>query len=224
MRSHEIATASGGAGREKTWSRAGRPLGLAALIVTGALAAVGCGASSDVRASARDDGSASAEAVQQTGAAPVMVNCGEGQRAMVRQVTVDGQIVSQVDCVSAQPAAAPLPAQHQPIAPAPYAAAYAPHAYQPAAYPVAYPAPAPAPAVVRTTPPERVVRYETREPVRREVPQKQNRSWQKSAIIIGSSAGVGAGVGGAVGGKKGALIGAAVGGGSATIWDQATRK
>ena len=38
---------------------------------------------------------------------------------------------------------------------------------------------------------------------------KRGRSWQKSAIIIGSSAGVGAGVGAAVGGKKGALIGAA---------------
>jgi hypothetical protein len=42
---------------------------------------------------------------------------------------------------------------------------------------------------------------------------------KKSAIIIGSSAGVGAGVGAAVGGKKGALIGAAIGGGSAAIWD-----
>jgi hypothetical protein len=31
-------------------------------------------------------------------------------------------------------------------------------------------------------------------------------------------------VGAAVGGKKGALIGAAIGGGSATIWDQATRR
>src|SRR5690606_27691675 len=55
-------------------------------------------------------------------------------------------------------------------------------------------------------------------------PRKKNRSWQKSAIIIGSSAGVGAGVGAATGGKKGALIGAAIGGGAATIWDQATRR
>jgi hypothetical protein len=53
---------------------------------------------------------------------------------------------------------------------------------------------------------------------------KQGRTWQKSAIIIGSSAGVGAGVGAATGGKKGALIGAAIGGGAATIWDQATRR
>jgi hypothetical protein len=47
---------------------------------------------------------------------------------------------------------------------------------------------------------------------------------KKSAIIIGSSAGVGAGVGAAVGGKKGALIGAAIGGGGAAIWDQITRR
>ena len=47
---------------------------------------------------------------------------------------------------------------------------------------------------------------------------------KKSAIIIGSSAGVGAGVGAAVGGKKGALIGAVVGGGGATLWDQITRR
>jgi hypothetical protein len=55
-------------------------------------------------------------------------------------------------------------------------------------------------------------------------PVKEGRSVKKSAIIIGSSAGVGAGVGAAVGGKKGALIGAAIGGGSAAIWDQVTRR
>jgi hypothetical protein len=58
----------------------------------------------------------------------------------------------------------------------------------------------------------------------RVVRRKSGRSWQKSAVIIGSSAGIGAGVGGAFKGKKGALIGAAIGGGAATIWDQATRK
>ena len=50
------------------------------------------------------------------------------------------------------------------------------------------------------------------------------RSWQKSAVIIGSAAGAGAGVGALTGGKKGALIGAAVGGGAATVWDQITRR
>jgi hypothetical protein len=58
---------------------------------------------------------------------------------------------------------------------------------------------------------------------RREVVERQTRSVTKSAIIIGSSAGVGAGVGAAVGGKKGALLGAVIGGGGATLWDQLTR-
>ena len=58
-------------------------------------------------------------------------------------------------------------------------------------------------------------------PVRR--PQS-GRTWKKSAVIIGSSAGIGAAVGAAVKGKKGALIGAAIGGGGATIWDQVTRR
>jgi outer membrane protein OmpA-like peptidoglycan-associated protein len=44
-----------------------------------------------------------------------------------------------------------------------------------------------------------------------EQPVRRTRSVKKSAVIIGSSAGVGAGVGAAVGGKKGALIGAGVG-------------
>ena len=50
------------------------------------------------------------------------------------------------------------------------------------------------------------------------------RSVKKSAIIIGSSAGVGAGIGAAVGGKKGAGIGALIGGGGAALWDQITRR
>jgi hypothetical protein len=55
-------------------------------------------------------------------------------------------------------------------------------------------------------------------------PVRKTRSVKKSAIIIGSSAGVGAAVGAAVKGKKGALIGAAIGGGGAAIWDQVTRR
>jgi hypothetical protein len=53
---------------------------------------------------------------------------------------------------------------------------------------------------------------------------RPTRSVKKSAIIIGSSAGVGAGVGAAIGGKKGAGIGALIGGGSAAVWDQITRR
>jgi hypothetical protein len=50
------------------------------------------------------------------------------------------------------------------------------------------------------------------------------RSWQKSALLIGGSAGAGAGVGALVGGKKGALAGAAIGGGAAAIFDQLKRR
>jgi hypothetical protein len=49
------------------------------------------------------------------------------------------------------------------------------------------------------------------------------RSWQKSALLIGGSAGAGAGIGALMGGKKGAGIGALIGGGSAAIFDQVKR-
>ena len=49
------------------------------------------------------------------------------------------------------------------------------------------------------------------------------RSWQKSALLIGGSAGTGAGLGALMGGKKGALAGAAIGGGAAAIYDQVKR-
>ncbi|MGB2716044.1 MAG: hypothetical protein WBC51_17815 [Vicinamibacterales bacterium] len=150
---------------------------------------------------------------------PVLVNCEPHQRALVRPVVVNGAAVSQVECVAVgQPAAY---AQNQLAAPVSYGAT---------AYPVAntvQPAyglgdaqivsPAPAPVTVA-----RPVR--TRQVVYDERPVRRTRSVKKSAIIIGSSAGVGAGVGAAVGGKKGALIGAAIGGGSAAIWDQVTRR
>lgn len=63
---------------------------------------------------------------------------------------------------------------------------------------------------------ERVARQEI-------VPREEDRSWQKTALIIGGSAASGAGVGGIVKGKKGALIGAAIGGGAASIYE-ATRR
>jgi hypothetical protein len=69
-----------------------------------------------------------------------------------------------------------------------------------------------------------------RAPVRRAATQSRevdrresDRSWGKTAMIIGGSTGAGAGIGGLIGGKKGALIGAAVGGGAATIWESTKR-
>jgi hypothetical protein len=70
----------------------------------------------------------------------------------------------------------------------------------------------------RTTVEEPIARDE-RAPV-----SEDERSWGKTAMIIGGSAAGGAGVGGAVGGKKGALIGAAIGGGAASIYEATQRR
>jgi hypothetical protein len=99
------------------------------------------------------------------------------------------------------------------VAPVGYAAY---PAYQPAAYPV---------QTQYVT--ERAV---AQAPVRRVTTQRvvsdgrPQRSWQKSALLIGGSAGTGAGVGALIGGKKGALAGAAIGGGAAAIYDQVKRR
>jgi hypothetical protein len=50
------------------------------------------------------------------------------------------------------------------------------------------------------------------------------RTWKKTAMIIGGSAASGAGVGAIMGGKKGALIGAAIGGGAASIYESTKRR
>jgi hypothetical protein len=81
----------------------------------------------------------------------------------------------------------------------------------------------------RTTTARRPVSREAvqeREVVRdeREVEREDNRTWTKTAMIVGGSAAGGAGVGGIVGGKKGALIGAAIGGGAASIYEATQRR
>ena len=67
-------------------------------------------------------------------------------------------------------------------------------------------------SAVRTSSAPRVVRASER-----------GRSWKKSALIIGGSAGTGAGVGALIGGKKGAAIGAAIGGGGAALYEAVKR-
>jgi hypothetical protein len=57
-----------------------------------------------------------------------------------------------------------------------------------------------------------------------DVVREDNRSWGKTAMIVGGSAAGGAGVGGIMGGKKGALIGAAIGGGAASIYEATQRR
>jgi hypothetical protein len=139
--------------------------------------------------------------------AGTVVACEPGQRVVVRPTAVapDGDLV---ECIT--PVAAGLYGETALYPAAPYGSGYGDMRIVRATSPLVEPAP-----VV-----ERQVVYREA-PVRR---VRSPRSWQKSALIIGGSAGAGAGIGAAVGGKKGALIGAAIGGGAATVYDQATRR
>lgn len=180
--------------------------GIGALLLT-----YGCGATQPVAG-------AQNVAAAQPGS-PVVVSCEPNQRTLVRPTVVNGVAMSQVECVST----GDVLANGQAIAqPSPVAYRSAPRyvqandledarLVQSGTYPVAAARPVRARQVVYDEP--RTVRT-----------VRQGRSVKKSAIIIGSSAGVGAGVGAAVGGKKGALIGAVIGGGGATLWDQITRR
>jgi hypothetical protein len=83
---------------------------------------------------------------------------------------------------------------------------------------------------VQTSQPQYVTERVVERPVVRRVTSQRiasevqpRRSWQKSALLIGGSAGAGAGLGALMGGKKGALAGAAIGGGAAAIYDQVKR-
>jgi hypothetical protein len=158
-------------------------------------------------------------------AAPLSVSCEPNQRAVVRQVAVNGSLQAQVQCESVTGFAATGTTGY---------GAPAPVAYQPGFQPISYTQPVPLEntRLVRTAYPQEVV---TRQPApqravsyqaarERVVVRQPKRSVKKSAIIIGSSAGVGAGIGAAVGGKKGAGIGALLGGGGAALWDQITRR
>src|SRR5205809_936076 len=123
--------------------------------------------------------------------APLALACEPNQRALVRQVTVNGVAQPQLECSSA-PAAA-----FGGVVPAAYTTA-------PTAMPVGYyPQPQPAiadaqfvraayqPAVI-TRPVASRVAYQ---PAARRVAVRPKRSVAKSAVIVGSSAGVGAGIG-----------------------------
>ena len=162
--------------------------------------------------------------------APLAVSCEPNQRAVVRQVAVNGALQSQVQCESVAQGFAPVGTVGGYAAPAPVG--YAP---APSVVPVGYGyAPASAPLentrIVRTAYPQQVVTREAApqrvvyQPARERIVTQPKRSVKKSAIIIGSSAGVGAAIGAAAGGKKGAGIGALIGGGGAAVWDQITRR
>jgi electron transfer flavoprotein alpha subunit len=142
----------------------------------------------------------------------VAVDCEPTQQALVRQIEIDGEPRTIVQCVTGALATATMPAS------APAIATLTPAVYQPAA-PVRQVTAAPAPIRTVSSP---VRRQTTSE--RQAATDVEQRSWQKRALVIGGSAGAGAGIGALIGGKKGALIGAAIGGGSAAIWDQVTRR
>jgi hypothetical protein len=195
-----------------------RQKGAAAAAVAGLGALlVGCGANALPNAQV--------QAMAAAGA-PMSIACEPNQRAVVRQVVVNGVMQAQGECVTAVPgvatangygAAAPV---SYAAAPAPVPVNYVPgYGYTQAAIPETrlvqpvYTQPA-----VRTVEPRRLSTQRVERSVR------PKRSVKKSAVIIGSSAGVGAGVGALVGGKKGAGIGALVGGGGAALWDQLTRR
>jgi hypothetical protein len=206
--------------RKSSWRRS-----LGAMVGTGALIfTFGCSSGRDLTSVAAQT------AVAAPAATPIVVGCEPHQRTMVRPAVVNGVAVSQIECVAAEQPMVAQPAVAQPAAPLP---AVTPVAYRPisASQTVATQVPVSrggledtelirpsAPASVARPVPARQDVYRDERPVR------QTRSVKKSAIIIGSSAGVGAGVGAAIGGKKGALIGAAISGGGAAIWDQMTRR
>src|SRR2546422_10643786 len=145
---------------------------------------------------------------------PVLVDCADGQRALVRHVSVAGQTVAQVQCVG-QPLMTPNGFDEMSMAAAPAyntARAYPASMSRPASYS------APAPVRTRTVASRQPVAYRTAsEPVH------TGRSWKKSALIIGGSAAGGAGIGAIVGGKSGAVKGAVLGGVAGTVYDIATR-
>lgn len=142
-----------------------------------------------------------------------LMQCQPHEEAVMRRAIVNGREVSDVTCITRMTNGyAPFDyAQGRP--------AYSQPAYgQPVYAAPVYRDDIVTRPVVRTSQPARQ-RVATRETTRRE----SDRSWGKTAMIIGGSTGAGAGIGGLIGGKKGALIGAAVGGGAATIYESTKR-
>ena len=138
-------------------------------------------------------------------ASNTLVSCEPSQQVVVRHAVVNNELQVSTQCVGAARAVS-----------ADYISDEARPAYV-AARPIA------ATRTVASAAPVRRVATSARQEGQ-EGPAEPKRSWQKSAMVIGGSAGAGAGVGAITGGKKGALIGAAIGGGAATIFEAIKRK
>jgi hypothetical protein len=186
---------------------------VAAVVGMGALIAA-CAPSTSARIGSASVGETAASA------APVSLACEPNQRAVVRQVVVNGVPQSQMECQSVAGSA------FAPTGTSGSFGATTPAGYIPASYtqaPIAdtrFVRTVSQPEVVtREVAPQRVV-YQ-RAPER--IVSRPKRSVKTSALIIGSSAAGGAGIGALIGGRKGAGIGALAGGGAAALWDQITR-
>ena len=155
---------------------------------------------------------ASAAGSSLTPASNVAVNCEPGQQALVRQTVVKGEPHVAIQCASASGAVF---------------AAYDGAGYGRGGLVAEEPRLVPASYIVADAPAPRVIRAEAPAIARstpvRSAPGIEKRSWKRTALIIGGSAGAGAGIGALIGGKKGALIGAAVGGGGAGLYEAIKR-
>jgi len=134
------------------------------------------------------------------------LQCQPFEEAVLRRALVNGREVTDVTCITRSSAYVPQNA-------------YAPQGY---AQPVGYQQPVYRDDIV-TRPATRTRTVSQPSRARVITDEREQRSWGKTAMIIGGGTGAGAGIGGLIGGKKGALIGAAVGGGAATIYESTKR-
>ena len=134
------------------------------------------------------------------------LQCQPFEEAVLRRAVVAGREVTDVTCITRSSASLPQGAYAQPVGYLPQQPVYRDDIVT---RPVTRTRTVAQPARQRTT------------TVQRE--EESNRSWGKTAMIIGGSSGAGAGIGGLIAGKKGALIGAAVGGGAAAIYESRKR-
>ena len=178
-----------------------------------AAGAVALGAAAAMRPSAApaygpDPNGAYALTVANTGAS---MQCRPDEETVLRRAIVAGREVTDVTCITRSSAYAPQGAYAQPAYAQPLPRDYgsAGNVYE------------------RDTVTRPVVRTRTvTQPARQrsaEARPESDRSWGKTAMIIGGSSGAGAGIGGLVAGKKGALISAAIGGGAATVYEARKR-